>query len=86
MEKITIESLIKDLPEYEFIWLGKRNCVLKRRNHNTYYLCLIMSKEEPEEFGIEKVFFGKQYKYCIIMRDENADTLIEYIKSIESRF
>lgn len=83
--KVIEKLLLEDTPEFEMVWRGKRNCVLKRKNYTTYHWCSIMSKDEPDGYRTEDVIFDTEYKYCIFREDASAEYLISLAKFMDER-
>lgn len=75
--------LLEDAPEFDVVWQGKKNAVIKLKNLSMFFLCLVMSKDDPDGFKSEDVFFSNQYKYCKLKEDQSCDYLVTIANSLE---
>ena len=85
MDKIeSIKELLnEESTSFDIVWQGKKHAVIKIKNHNNYFLCLVMSKDEPDAFRPEDVFFSNQFKYCVWKSHESSEYLISLGKCFE---
>lgn len=85
LEKIkTIKKLLfEEMPEFDVLWQGQKHAVIKLKNLNIYYLCLIMSMDDVEAFRPEDVFLYEKFKFCKLKEDQSCEYLITLGKNLE---
>lgn len=75
--------LIEDLPDFEVVWEEGKSAIIRLKNYNKYFLCVVLGKEEPDAFKPWDVYFAGDSKYCKVMEDESSEYLIGIAQSVK---
>lgn len=85
MDKINkVKNLLEEeLPDFEIVWKDGKNAIIRLKNYNKYFLCVVLCKEEPDAFKPWDVYFAGDSKYCKVMEDESSEYLIGIAQSVK---